>query len=207
MTRLTAVRSFARTRYCLFGALLLTLFFSGVRFAAAAGPESGRQPIQLMDAPTTPSATTLVTPVKGDGAGIMASCKNFPSDANCNGKDADATGCTADSFTVESLDIYGVYTGSGVPAGLVGKVVLRYSPRCKSMWARTTSYISSTTLTVSSLYRIDGLYTSRPLNGTGTVNSPMLYAQGPSRSVSTQGQVYFSSDGYGVTFGNYYYAQ
>ena len=207
MTRLTAVRPLARTRFYLFGALWLTLFcLSGVRFAAAAGPETGRQPVVV---PAVPVDVAPVAPERsGEGAGILASCKASPSDANCNGKDPDATGCNADSTTIESLDIYGVYTGSGVPAGIVGKVVLRYSPLCKSMWARTTGYSGfGVTQVTSTLYRADGLYAFKTITAAGTVNSPMLYAVGSGRSVSTQGQVYFSLGGYGVTFGNYYYIQ
>lgn len=72
------------------------------------------------------TALTLGTPVqKAFGA---SACMTSPSTANCDGQDPIATGCSADV-----IDLITPLNAGGV------KTQLRYSPTCKSAWARAST--------------------------------------------------------------------
>ena len=60
-----------------------------------------------------------------------ASCKSSPSKTNCDGKDPDSTGCSADA------DSYGTKTFT--VGGATVTYDLRYSETCKSNWTRITA--------------------------------------------------------------------
>ena len=79
-----------------------------------------------------------------------SACVTSPNTTNCDGKDPIATGCSADATNLA------VASGSGV------YIQLRYSPTCRSAWARaSTGLVSSIKACVS----------RRPL----TTNSPKCY--------------------------------
>ena len=79
-----------------------------------------------------------------------SACMTTPNTTNCDGKDPIDTGCWADAID------RAVATGSGVT------IQLRYSPKCRSAWARaSTGLVSSIKACVS----------RRPL----TTNSPQCY--------------------------------
>lgn len=89
----------------------------------------------------------------------------------CSGRDPEATGCSADAYTVVSARIPGTYT----------HVELRWSPSCKTNWARTS-------------------WNANPQSALRAVQCPTGYTQGYS---STNGSYYWSrmiySPNYGVS--------
>lgn len=89
----------------------------------------------------------------------------------CNGLDPAKTTCASGSVTVASRSIYS--RGDGA---LIGKIELRWSPLCKTNWARTTRIDGDTVDGLyATIYRRDGL--SYPAFGLGTVVwSSMVYA-------------------------------
>ena len=63
----------------------------------------------------------------------------------CSGQDSAVTGCANDGRTVASNDLYeqrGSFNGD-IYWTYVGKVELRWSPKCKTNWARFTGVDSS----------------------------------------------------------------
>jgi hypothetical protein len=98
-------------------------------------------------------------------AAAVSSCKASPSDATCDGMDPQTTGCAADAYTVPG----------GTAKGPGGTVELRYSPSCKTNWARVQNAQLNLTLFV---IRQDGAERDSVefLWASGTVWSPMLYS-------------------------------
>lgn len=64
---------------------------------------------------------------------LAASCGENPSKENCDGRDPQVEGCAEDGRTVASVDVVDEGT-------IIGMLELRYSPKCKSNWAKTTRY-------------------------------------------------------------------
>lgn len=86
------------------------------------------------------------------GGASLAAAPNFATAASascygdwCSGKDPSSTGCANDGRTVASNDLYeqrGAFNGD-VYWAYVGKIELRWSPSCKTNWARLTTTDSS----------------------------------------------------------------
>jgi hypothetical protein len=99
----------------------------------------------------------------------------------CSGRDPQATGCANDAVTVASVDVTGA------------RLELRWSPRCKTNWARYIQYprgwfMGNVPLELRAVQRDTG-YTQRRSygvngTGTGTTWSPMIYS--PVRLVRAQ---------------------
>ena len=69
-------------------------------------------------------------------------CYTTPNSGNCDGEDPQTAGCNADAYTVTSADIK---TSTN---RVVGRVDLRWSPKCKTNWARAVSHVGSTNMFV-----------------------------------------------------------
>jgi hypothetical protein len=99
----------------------------------------------ILAATAAVTSITLLSPVKAFAA-TAATC----SGSGCNGTDPQSTGCASSAITAEETSII---SKSGV---LVGYVDLRYSTACKTAWARTVDYYSSSG--GSDVVRSDGKY-------------------------------------------------
>jgi Protein of unknown function (DUF2690) len=90
----------------------------------------------------------------------------------CSGRDPQATGCSADAYTVAAVDVTGA------------RLELRWSPTCKTNWARYIQYprgwfmgniplelraVQDTGYTQRLSYGVNG-------TGTGTTWTPMIYS-------------------------------
>lgn len=73
-------------------------------------------------AATAPASAASVAP-------LASACKSSPSDAHRDGVDPNTSGCATDAYTVGWV-AYNQY----LPG--LGKIELRYSPSCKTNWAR-----------------------------------------------------------------------
>ena len=59
---------------------------------------------------------------------LLSACQLSPSRTNCDYQDPQATGCNNDAYNLAQADQLGVL-----------RAVVRYSPSCKSAWARAVS--------------------------------------------------------------------
>jgi hypothetical protein len=115
-----------------------------------------------------------------------ALCSSAPSGANCNGKDPVAQGCN-DAYAVDTELIEDHWDV------VVGRVVLRYSPKCRSVWARThveAAFMPSTYQVTASLDDSQGLAGSTSTIDLSQVpvNSPMRYV-GAGNSFKARGAI------------------
>ena len=109
----------------------------------------------------------------------QASCVGYA----CDGKDPTAEGCSASAITVASSTAQTPYAGSYAP-GLQLRLELRWSPVCKTNWARL-SYVTPPPfprydgLSTVSVYRSNDNRTVAYANPTpynfNSIYSPMLY--------------------------------
>ncbi len=74
-----------------------------------------------------------------------AASQSFCSNSACDGADPISSGCSADAITAATLD--------GVEDGEPFKIELRYSPSCRSAWARGTGPRRSATIFI---HRVEG---------------------------------------------------
>lgn len=85
----------------------------------------------------------------------------------CNGLDPEQTGCAVGAYTVK--------VSGGTVSFQTGSVELRYSPTCKTNWARVFSTVGNVRLTASIRRTNDGLFYFAVGSGT-RLWSPMVYA-------------------------------
>jgi hypothetical protein len=91
---------------------------------------------------------------------------------SCDGQDPVQTGCVNGAYTVASDYIY----ESGV---VIGRVDLRYSPTCKTNWARTISYIGPETIDAVITRDDVGEHFNEYLGNVSNVYTDMIYAPSP----------------------------
>ncbi|HEY3368713.1 MAG TPA: DUF2690 domain-containing protein [Symbiobacteriaceae bacterium] len=131
-------------------------------------------------------------------AAAASGCTSSPSDANCDGQDPGVTGCSNDAQTAATSSVIDIYGHQ------IGRIVVRYSPTCRSTWAHIVCNAGWTTCTAQ-INRNDGLsyYASKqfPYAGTAqtTFNSPMVYARGYLVQATSFIQVFGGAYGYGNT--------
>ena len=145
----------------------------------------------------------LALGVAGGLTGIGSAIEQSPAEAAsiscygdyCSGQYADQTGCDQDAETVAQADIIGIETrwdvnantersagveSSGIQIKL-GEVELRYSPVCKTKWARMTTTHNSD-ITNISVMQDTGYKQTRVVNAfwkgspPATAFSPMIYS-------------------------------
>lgn len=106
----------------------------------------------------------------------------------CSGQYANATGCDRDAQTLDIADVTQEDYELGLPFGLnpngpakVGTIELRYSPTCKTKWARFSSNVTSEAV-YTSVTQDTGYTQSRSIGGfdeqspPGISDSPMIYS-------------------------------
>ncbi len=107
-------------------------------------------------------------------ASAADNCYYNPSKSTCDGDNPSTSGCSADSYTVETqnLDLNGE---------IVGTVELRYSPHCGTNWGRTTNnyYGGPFTIKAEVVRASDSRYYQYTASVTSpyTIYSAMVYAR------------------------------
>jgi Protein of unknown function (DUF2690) len=82
---------------------------------------------------------TLVTAATAVGVGVLAPGTAYA--ATYDGQDPNSSGCARTASTVRSANVY----VQGDPSlGLVGRIQLRYSSACRTVWARVLLYTEPT---------------------------------------------------------------
>lgn len=99
---------------------------------------------------------------------LAASCASGPSKANCDYKDPIAEGCTDGR---DAGPAYGIYDGSRQ----VGIVQLRWSEKCKSNWAKVTSYIGAVYLEGKTIRQEDNVVVGVKIGPYTSVYTSMVY--------------------------------
>jgi hypothetical protein len=66
------------------------------------------------------------------GTASAATCSGY----GCDGVSATASGCSSDAYTAEQVNVYDSHE-SGIE---LGYVQLRYSPSCRTVWAKTVNF-------------------------------------------------------------------
>lgn len=89
----------------------------------------------------------------------------------CSGKDPEQTGCSADAYTTASARIPGTYA----------YVDLRWSPSCKTNWARANWYPDPATTTISVVQCPTG-YTQRGTSGSANEPAVRLCEEPPAKA-------------------------
>jgi hypothetical protein len=120
--------------------------------------------------PAAPNVGNDSSDIEESQQGPGGACLSNPSSVNCDGKDPSAEGCTAGAMTVEQEDIINV---NGSSFTKLGTLKLRYSPACKTLWAKVTAAYINTDVEAGVL-RNNGLFLVS--KGQNKVRSPMLYA-------------------------------
>lgn len=95
-----------------------------------------------------------------------SSCQAFPGNSSCTGQDPQRTGCEADAYTLTVAEVTNTL-----------RAAVRYSPTCRSAWARAVNLttISGSRITAG-VVRSDGTAYSRlAIYPTTAVTSPMVY--------------------------------
>jgi hypothetical protein len=89
---------------------------------------------QQQSTPIPEQQQTRTSTGSGQLSDQQRTCANDPSDQHCTLQDPIAQGCVADAQTLKSVAIR---EGRIV----IGQLDVRYSPACKSYWARTFSFV------------------------------------------------------------------
>ncbi len=120
-----------------------------------------------------------------------ATCSGY----GCDGKDPAATGCSSGAETVKSKYIE-VYVASKESEERVGRLDLRYSPSCRTNWARVTFLQEGETFIETFIER-EGESSSRQYYGEkgSEVYGNMVYAPTPIKACAS-GSVYISGIGF-----------
>jgi hypothetical protein len=75
-----------------------------------------------------------------------SACQTSPSDANCNGRNPQTTGCEADAYTLSTAEAFGTV-----------RAAVRYSPTCRSAWTRVVNLSNlSGSRVIGNVLRSDG---------------------------------------------------
>ena len=105
-----------------------------------------------------------------DGA-LASSCTAYPSKAACDGHDPGSTGCSAGAKTVKYKNMYWWKDGR-----YIGRLELRWSPTCKTNWARVSMVgewpVEELTIKRSS----DGTHYTNSSASTNTLWTKMVYS-------------------------------
>ncbi len=163
---------------------LIVLFGVLVPFIAAAAPTNTQQALPAAAPPNTQQILPEPTPEPTPPA-YYSSCQLYPSDAYCTGQDPEAMGCTYDAYTLSKAEVPGKI-----------RIVVRYSPSCRSAWAKgvNLSYQPDTILTAQ-IMRNDGTSSAQSVvYPTIRVLSPMVFVN----SGQTVRAIGFLSDIYGT---------
>src|SRR5258708_6381164 len=90
----------------------------------------------LPETPQTDDPTVIVFSVEHGPTMGSASCYQFPNASNCNGTNPHTVGCAVDAYSVFNTQTPIIDQRDGVT--VIGYLELRYSPHCRTNWARTT---------------------------------------------------------------------
>ncbi|HEY0604822.1 MAG TPA: DUF2690 domain-containing protein [Herpetosiphonaceae bacterium] len=99
-------------------------------------------------------------------AQLLSACQLSPSRTNCDYQDPQATGCNNDAYNLAQADSLGVV-----------RAVVRYSPSCKSAWARAVNLSNqpNTRITAQIARNTGGLTARTEIYPTTAAVSNMLY--------------------------------
>jgi hypothetical protein len=118
---------------------------------------------------------STVAPLKAHAAALSTPtnyCGAQPNDANCDGQQPEAQGCTFDASVLKTVPII-----SGTQT--LGEVEFVYSSHCLSAWTRTISNQPATLY--AQIIRSDGLSYSMTNNNVTKVHTAMIFASKPLR--------------------------